>query len=63
MKLLLDKNGRVYALKLEPEDEGLNPVYEADVIVDQTEAGPVVRLTVPVLLAQLPHLYKLDEGT
>jgi hypothetical protein len=63
VKLLLDKFGKVYGLKIDPSDEGLIPVYEADVIVDQTEAGPVVRLTIPVTLAQLPQLYKVDEGT
>ena len=60
MKLLLDKEGRPVCLRV-PEGETV-PVLEFDLVLDQTPAGPVLRLVVPVTLAQLQELFEV-EGT
>ena len=58
MKIIVDKKGRpVY---LNAEGASL-PVAEFDLILDNTEQGPVLRLVVPLTTDQALNLLELEQ--
>ena len=56
MKIHLDEKGRPIYLK---SSESI-PVLEFDLIMDQTEQGPVLRLVVPLTRTQAAELFELE---
>lgn len=58
MKIVVDKKGRPVYLKTEGESL---PVAEFDLILDNTEQGPVLRLVVPLTTDQALNLLELEQ--
>lgn len=58
MKIIVDKKGR--PLYLKTEGEGL-PVAEFDLIMDNTEQGPALRLVVPLTTSEAVNLLEQEQ--
>jgi hypothetical protein len=58
MRIILDKTGSpVY---LDAQGESI-PVAEADLVMDQTDLGPMLRVMIPLTAAQVVELFEREE--